>query len=148
MQQYYIMRAPLSQKNCSSLWLALPPQIMTLKLYPALCSFKSHKYDNYDKAPYIISSYHQSHKATLKAVLHLLPQTELTLPTFPQHTNKEILKCTYSMSLKQAKLGKTKILQKKKKKRLCIKSPTSEAQCAEDVFLMQSISYLCCYLYK
>ena len=30
---------------------------------------------------------------------HLIPQAELNLPPFPQHTNKDILKSTFSTSL-------------------------------------------------
>ena len=43
--------------------------MMTLKHPPPLCSFKSHKYESYDNALYIVFSYYQSHKADLKAIL-------------------------------------------------------------------------------
>ena len=93
------MRTPLSHKNCPSLWLALPPQMMILRFSPRFCSFKFHKYDNYDKALYIVSSYHYSNKANLKASPHLFRQAELTLPPFSQYTKKDILKYISSTSL-------------------------------------------------
>ena len=43
---------------------------------------------------------------------HLLPQAELTLPPFPQHTNKDNFK-VYLLHESELQLGKTKILQKK-----------------------------------
>ena len=64
---------------------------MTLKHTPSLCPPppKSHKYGKYEKAPYIVSSYHQPHEENLEAVLTCYPQAELTPPTLPQHNNKE-----------------------------------------------------------
>ena len=92
-QQYYKVRN-LLYKNCPlSSWLVLP----------CPCSSKCNKHDKYDKAPYIVFSYHQSYKANFKAVLTCSPtQAELTPPALPQHTNKDIqhtnkdiLKCTF-----------------------------------------------------
>ena len=80
------------------LWLALPPQMMTLKHPPPLYTFKCHKYDKYGKAPYLVPSYHQLHKANLRTVLTCSPQSEVTPPAFPKHTNEDILKCTFSKS--------------------------------------------------
>ena len=152
--QYYLMRTPFPHKNCPPLWLALSPQMMTLKRPPTFCSSKSHKYDNYDKAPDIVSSYHQSHKANLKVVLAYSPQAELTPPPLPQHTNKVILKCTFStiLTYNQAKLKKLcyrginvqlTIQDMTKEDRLCMKSPTPDAQCTKSVFLVQSIPPIC-----
>ena len=38
--------------------IATPRHMMTLKHTPVFCTSKSHKFDKYDKAPYIVSSYH------------------------------------------------------------------------------------------
>ena len=83
-QQYYIVGTPFSLLNLSPspLWLAFPPQMMTLKHPTPFYSSKSHKFDKYDKAPYIVSCYYQSYKTNLKAVLSCFPQANsLTSPT-------------------------------------------------------------------
>ena len=65
--------------------------MMTLKCPPSPCSSKPHKYDSYDHAPYIVSSYHYSHKINLKEVLtYPLPPPPDWTNSLPlsQHTNK------------------------------------------------------------
>ena len=72
----------------SLLWLA--PHVMILKpslpFFPTFSSSKYHKYKNYDKAPYIVSSDPQSPGQT-------------NSPRHHRHTNENLLNCTFSKSL-------------------------------------------------
>ena len=94
--------AVLHSENLPSLLrLALPPPIDDFYASPTLfcsCLSKSHKYGNYDKAPYTDPFYHYSHKTNLKAVLtcHQAKLTPLLLPRIP---TKHLHKCTFSKNL-------------------------------------------------
>ena len=80
--------------------------MMTLKRPPPLCSSKSHQYDNYDKALYIVCSYHYSHKANLKAVLTCAPGLTNS-PTSPS-THQERYFKVYLLQESDLELGKSK----------------------------------------
>ena len=69
------------------------------KASPTSLLLQTHKYDKYDKEPYIVSSYYYYLKANLKAVLIYTFQTKLTLAPLTQQINKDILKCTLAKSL-------------------------------------------------
>ena len=76
-------------------------------------------------------------------------QVELTPSTLPQHTNKDISKCTFSISL-TSNYSNVKVLCNwginvqvsiqdiTKEGRLCMKSSAPQSKCAEDVLLMES----------
>ena len=100
------------------------------------CLSKFHKYDNYDKAPYIVPSYHQSYEAVLTC-----HQTVLIPPLFPLIPAKHFYDCTFSKSLtyNQANLkelcNRSTLQDITNKNRHCMKYQTS--QCAEGIFQMQ-----------
>ena len=81
------------------------------KAFPTPLSSKSLKYDNYVKAPYIVSSYHQS-QSKPQSSPHLLPHAELNSPNFPS-THKQRHFKVHFLHESELQLGKTMILQKK-----------------------------------
>ena len=119
-------------KTPPSLWLALPPQINTLKSPPLLCSSKSHKHDNYDQAPVVPKS-----KSQGSPHLHPHTQAELTPRSLSQHTNKNTYTFSKSLTYNQANLKELcnqdiseqviihDITKKKHFRRLCMKCPAS-----------------------
>ena len=77
-QQYYIQWDP-HPPSPLKLHLLLVACTATPKWFqndPHFCSSKSHKYDKPDKVSCIVSSYHYSHKANLKAVLICSPKVK------------------------------------------------------------------------
>ena len=76
--------------------------MMTLKppSFSPIRSSKSLKINNYDKAPYIISSYCQFPQVNLFArIIHLMLLIQTNLSRLHQQTNKQLLNCTFSKSL-------------------------------------------------
>lgn len=56
--------------------LSSSPKVDEIKAFlTPLCSSKSHRYGNYDKTLYIVSSYSQFHNGDLCQVIHFLPLT-------------------------------------------------------------------------
>ena len=104
---------------------------------PSLCSSKFHKYDNYDKAPCMMSSYPWYNKANLFARLFTCHADQTNSPPLPRHTNKGLLKCTFPKNLaynlrnlkelyNQGIKAQVTTKDIKKEDRLCMKSPIPE----------------------
>ena len=73
---------------------------------PPLCSSKSHKYSNYNNAPYIVSSWTQYPQADVFNRLFTWPTGWTDSPTIRQHTIKQLLNCTFSRSRTGLTIGK------------------------------------------
>ena len=73
---------------------------------PPLCSSKSHKYSNYNNAPYIVSSWTQCPQADVFNRLFTWPTGWTDSPTIRQHTIKQLLNCTFSRSRTGLTIGK------------------------------------------
>ena len=99
------MRTPLSHKNCHFLWLELPPQRMILK-HPPTSLLLQIPWQGWWQLPRqlwqrVIHSFFLPlvPQSKPQGSPHLLPWAEVTLLPFPERTNKDILKCTFSNSL-------------------------------------------------
>ena len=115
---------------------------------PPLCSSKFHKYSNYDKAPNSFVLPPVPPDKPLRQAIHF-PPGKTNFPRLQRHTCEHLLNRTFSESQanNQANLtvaynqgikGQVTAKDFRKEVWLCIKSLPQEAQCAKDVFQIQT----------
>ena len=96
------VNSPIKIVSPSLMWLTALLYMVTLKLhsYPPLCSSVSHKYNNYTKAPYIVSSYPQSLQANLFTD-DSVPPSQTNSPRLHRHNQWTLvhLNCIFQKSL-------------------------------------------------